>query len=254
MHRFYLAPEACLGENLTLAGSEAHHAVHVLRLRRGEQLILLDGAGVERVCEVTQTAKSIINLHVLQRRSVPPLPYQLTLVQAIPKGKLFEAIVQKATELGVSRVVPLLSERVITHLDGSDAIQKTKKWQGVALEAIKQCGSAWLPRVDAPLNIPQFLQQRNKFDLDLVGSLQPGSPHPRVHLSEFQQIHQRQPSSVCVWIGPEGDFTPEELAAIQSAGALPITLGRLVLRTETAALYCLSFLAYELQSPLPSHR
>jgi 16S rRNA (uracil1498-N3)-methyltransferase len=254
MHRFYLAPGDSVGENLTLAGSEAHHAVHVLRLRRGEQLILLDGAGVERICEVTQTAKSGINLHVLQKRNIPPLPYQLTLVQAIPKGKLLESTIQKATELGVSRVVPLLTERVVTHLEGADVLQKARKWQGVALEAIKQCGSAWLPQVDAPLNIPQFLQQQNKFELNLVGSLQPGSIHPRVHLSEFQQIHQRHPSSVCVWIGPEGDFTSEELAAIQSAGALPITLGRLVLRTETAALYCLSFLAYELQSPLPCHR
>ena len=249
MQRFFLAPEACRSENLALEGSEAHHALHVLRVRQGERVTVLDGAGVERLCEVVQHERSRVHLRVVEARTIPPLPYEITLAQAVPRGKLFESIVQKATELGVHRIVPLLSERVVTHLDEEQASQKAVKWQGVALEAIKQCGAPWLPKVEPAIKPHQFLAQKPQFDLVLVGSLQPGAQHPRKHFIEFQRVHHQKPRTLCVWIGPEGDFTLEELNEIQSAGALPITLGRLVLRTDTAATYCLSFLNYELLAP-----
>jgi len=191
-----------------------------------------------------------VRLQVIQKRFIPPLPWQITLLQAIPKGKLFESIVQKATELGVWRIVPLLSERVVMRL-GQKA-EKAGKWQSVAVEAIKQCGSAWLPRVETPLTPEQFLAREEQFDLPLIGSLQTDAQHPRQYFSNFQTQHDSPPKTLCVWIGPEGDFTPAEMTAIQGAGVLPITLGRLVLRTETAALYCLSIINYELQSHLPA--
>lgn len=249
MHRFFLAPEAGRSENLTLEGSEAHHALHVLRVRQGERVTVLDGAGVERLCEVIQHERSRVHLRVVETRTIPPLPYEITLAQAVPRGKLFESIVQKATELGAHRIVPLLTERVVTHLDEEQASQKAAKWQAVAVEAIKQCGAPWLPKVEPATKPAQFLAQKEQFDLVLVGSLQPGAQHPRKHFSEFQRVHHRKPRTLCVWIGPEGDFTLDELHEIQAAGALPITLGRLVLRTDTAATYCLSFLNYELQTP-----
>src|SRR5512144_1630043 len=113
MHRFFLAPEASRSENLTLEGSEAHHALHVLRVRQGERVTVLDGAGVERLCEVIQHERSRVLLRVVETRTIPPLPYEITLAQAVPRGKLFESIVQKATELGAHRIVPLLTERVV---------------------------------------------------------------------------------------------------------------------------------------------
>jgi 16S rRNA (uracil1498-N3)-methyltransferase len=171
------------------------------------------------------------------------------LVQALPKGKLFESIVQKATELGVSQIVPLLSERVVTHLDAKDCAHKTQKWQAVAVEAIKQCGSSWLPRVMSPVTANQLLKQTEECEFALVGSLQPGAQHPHECFRTFQSKHGRMPRSARIWIGPEGDFTPEELGAIQASGACPVSLGPLVLRTETAAIYCLSILNYELTSP-----
>ena len=102
------------------------------------------------------------------------------------------------------------------------------------------------------MTIEQYLARKENFDLSLVGSLQKERRHPRECFREFQAKHGRLPQSVGVWIGPEGDFTPEELEAIQAAGALPISLGRLVLRVETAAIYCLSILNYELNSVLES--
>jgi 16S rRNA (uracil1498-N3)-methyltransferase len=248
MHRFYLPPGEWAEPAPLLRGREAHHALHVLRVRRGERVVLLNGAGLECQCEVQDCARDSVRLSVIEKRSLPPLPYQLTLLQALPKGKLIESIIQKATELGVWRIVPLLSERVVAQLDQEDAGQKAAKWQLTAVEAIKQCGSPWLPKVEAPLSPRDFLARQERFALPLVASLQPGSRHPREYFRAFEVQQGRKPESVSVWVGPEGDFTPAELAAIQSAGAQPITLGPLVLRSETAALYCLSILNYELQS------
>jgi 16S rRNA (uracil1498-N3)-methyltransferase len=164
-------------------------------------------------------------------------------LQAIPKGKLFELIIQKATELGAARIVPLLSERVVVDLNKKEAARKWAKWQLVAVEAIKQCGAHWLPRVESPITPRQFLAGDEHFDLVLLGSLQADAKHPRAFLQS-----ESKPKSAAVWIGPEGDFAPGEIDEIKTSGAHPITLGPLVLRTETAATYCLSILNYEFSS------
>ena len=246
MHRFYLPPERCAGNALRLDGREAHHALHVMRLKRGDAITILDGAGNEFFCEVESSARDSVALAVKKKKSTPPLPCAITLLQAVPKGKIIESIIQKSVELGAHRVVPILSERVLTQLDGNDAEKKRDKWQQVAIEAIKQCGAAWLPRVEAPVTPAQFIARAEKFDLLLVGSLQSERRHPREVLHEFATKRGRLPQSVGVWIGPEGDFSVDELNAIQAAGAQPISLGQLVLRVETATIYCLSFLNYEL--------
>ena len=249
MHRFYLPEDQCRDSRLTLEGSEAHHGLHVLRLRTGERVAVLDGAGHELLCETRALKKDTVELEVLQKNSIPPLPYQLTLVQAIPKGKLIESIIQKATELGATRIVPLISERVVTQIDEEASADKLEKWRQVAVESIKQCGSPWLPQIDPPLTPKAFLARGELFDLPLIASLQSDSQHPREWFKRFVAEKQRRPQSVCVWVGPEGDFTPAEMSSAKSAGTLPITLGRLVLRSETAAIYCLSVLNYELQTP-----
>jgi 16S rRNA (uracil1498-N3)-methyltransferase len=249
MHRFYLPPEQTKTDALTLRGHEAHHALHVLRIRNGERVVVLDGAGQQLHCDVTAHHRDFISFAVRERITVPPPSCAITLLQAIPKGKIIESIIQKATELGVARVVPILSERVVTHLDSDSAGAKAEKWQQVAIEAIKQCGSGWLPKVAVPVTPQEFLAHRESFELSLVGSLESGSRHPRVWFEEFIARHQRSPKSISVWVGPEGDFSADEYAAIQRAGALPITLGPLVLRVETAATYCLSVLNYELTAP-----
>lgn len=266
MHRFYLPPEPvgqassrsapvarkadrlAAGSTLRLEGREAHHALHVLRLKRGDAVTVLDGAGNEFACEVGSSTRDSVALAVKQKKFTPPMACAITLLQAVPKGKIIESIIQKSVELGVRRVVPVLSERVVTQLDGDNAEKKRDKWQQVAIEAIKQCGAAWLPRVETPVTIEQFIARAEPFELMLVGSLQPERRHPREVLREFESQHGRAPQSVGIWIGPEGDFTLNELRTIQAAGARPISLGQLVLRVETATIYCLSFLNYELQT------
>lgn len=249
MHRFFVPPAACHGDSFELTGAEAHHAARVLRLRRGDSVVVLDGAGTELACAVAGTAQGAVRLDVCERRTHPRPAFQITLLQALPKGKLFESIVQKATELGASRIVPVLSERVVSQLDETKAESRQAHWQQVAIEAVKQCGAPWLPRVEAPQSPAAFLACGERFDLPFVASLQPGSRHPRAWFDQFRSEHGGAPSSVAVWVGPEGDFTAAEIEAITAAGARPITLGPLVLRVETAAVYCLSVLNYELRSP-----
>lgn len=248
MHRFHLPPPQCKSATLVLTGSEAHHALRVLRVQRGEQVTVLDGAGGEFLCQIQNADRRGLELTVVKKQIVPPLPCQITLLQSIPKGKIIESIIQKAVELGAFRIVPILAERVVAQLTGDDAGQKKEKWQQVAIEAIKQCGAAWLPKVEAPVTPEQFIAQKESFDLSLVGSLQSDARHARECFQEFQARHGRLPASAAIWIGPEGDFTSAEMDAIKAAGALPLTLGRLVLRVETAAVYCLSILNYELQA------
>jgi 16S rRNA (uracil1498-N3)-methyltransferase len=248
MHRFFLPPEECNSDVLKLTGREAHHALDVLRVREKESLSVLDGAGREFLCEVQTAVRKEVRLGVLEKKVYPARAFRITLLQALPKGKIIEAIIQKATELGVFRIVPLLSERVVSHLNDDEADRKTEKWKQVAIEAIKQCGSPWLPEIDPPVSPREFLERREKFDLAFVAALASEREHPRKYLREFDAEYHRRPQSLCVWIGPEGDFTLDEVDAIKASGAMPITLGPQVLRTETAAIYCLSVLNYELQS------
>lgn len=250
IHRFYLPPEQCRGEALLLTGSEARHAVQVLRLRRGQRVVVLNGAGLEFLCQTQESAHGKVSLAILDRQAVPAPACQITLLQAVPKGQTIESIVRQAAELGASRIVPLLTERVVTRFSAREAAHKTEKWQRVAIEAIKQCGLAWLPKVQSPSPLQEWLARQEQFELPFLASLQAGSRHPRQYFEAFGAKHGRAPRTACVWVGPEGDFTPAETDAIKAAGSLPITLGPRVLRADTAAAYCLSVLSYELQARL----
>jgi 16S rRNA (uracil1498-N3)-methyltransferase len=249
MHRFYLPPAQCRPPLLELTGREAHHARDVLRLERGGRVTVLDGAGGQYFCEVRDGDRHGVRLAVLSATAAAAPAARITLIQAVPKGKIFESILQKATELGVARVVPLLSERVATRLDGVEGREKAEKWRQCAIEAIKQCGQPWLPEVEEPLSLPVLLARGASFDLALVGSLQGDGRHARVWFQEYEAQHGRRPFSVGAWIGPEGDFTGEEMDLIRGAGARPIDLGALVLRSETAALCTLAVIAHELRAP-----
>jgi 16S rRNA (uracil1498-N3)-methyltransferase len=254
MHRFYAPPDQSRQSLFNLPEREAHHALNVLRVRVGERVVVLDGAGQELLCEVREATRRDVAVQVLQRTSIPPLPYQLTLVQALPKSKAMDLIVQKATELGLAHLMPIIAERSVSQPEEENAAGKVEKWQAAVIEAAKQCGLAWLPKVHMPVTPQALLQRGDKFDLTLIASLQGEARHPREHIETFASDRGRLPRSIAIWIGPEGDFTPAEINLARGAGALPITLGQLILRSETAAIYGLSVLNYEMQAPRPESR
>jgi 16S rRNA (uracil1498-N3)-methyltransferase len=246
MHRFYLAPEHWQSDALALTGTEAHHCRNVLRLEPGDKVVLFDGRGHELTAEITSSDSPEISLRKLHEAQTPPLRCQITLAQAIPKGKNMDLIVQKAIEIGAAEIAPILSDRTVVRLDEESAASKQSKWQTVAIEAAKQCGQNWLPRVHVPQTMAQFFQQPRRFDLQLIGSLQSDAVHLKKILAEYSAEHGDRPTSVLMLVGPEGDFTPAELSLARSHGCRPITLGPIVLRVETASIYCLSVLSYEL--------
>jgi 16S rRNA (uracil1498-N3)-methyltransferase len=248
MHRFHLPPEACQGEILTLTGAEAHHAMHVLRLRPGDPVTVLDGAGGIHEGAVTHPDRHRVSLTITRRRTVPRPDHRITLIQAVTKTRSMEWIVQKATELGLARLMPVLTERSVPQFTGAEAARKAGRWREIAVESLKQCGTPWLPDISRPQPLPALLAAPPACDLSLVASLHAGACDARRPLEDFRTRHGCPPSEVGVWIGPEGDFTASELAAICATGAVPITLGPLVLRAETAAVYCLSVLGYELRA------
>ena len=243
MPRFYIPPFAWNPDRLALDASEAHHAVDVLRMKAGDRATVFNGEGAEAEVELVKVGKQGVEIRKLTLQKAAPLRCRITLGQAVPKGKNMELIIEKATELGAAGIAPLLSERTVVRGTEDDHVRKQHKWQRVAVEACKQCGQNWLPRVQKPLSPKAFFESGQAFDLMLVASLQSDALALKSVLAESAA---KKPANVLILVGPEGDFTPAEMSLIKSAGCRPVTLGPIILRTETAALYCLSVLAHEL--------
>jgi 16S rRNA (uracil1498-N3)-methyltransferase len=246
--RAFCAPASAEPSQLTLSPEESHHLVAVNRARAGDTVVAFDGRGNEWICALISERKNAAVLEVRFKQTLKPLPYEITLGQALPKGQFMDAIVRKATEIGTARIVPLESERTQVHLAGDRSDRKIEKWQTAALEAAKQCGNPFVPEISQVQNAAAFMESARGFDLKLIASLQPGAKSLKTVLAAFRLANDRAPKKVLWLVGPEGDFTPAEMSLAQSSGFEPITLGPLVLRCETAAAYALSILSYELQN------
>ncbi len=244
MARFYLPPQSWSAPVWELTGDEAHHATRVMRIKKGDACIVFDGCGRAARVTVADAPRnsSVLLTPVEELPPTPPIAH-ITLCQSVPKGSNMDLVIQKAVELGVSKIIPLITDRTIVRLDAKEAAAKHLKWQRTALEACKQCGQNTLPVITPPVLFTEWLKNDVPQGLNIIASLAPGARPIRQTLEEARDKGVKQASLL---VGPEGDFTPQETAAALQAGFAPVTLGPIVLRVETATFFGITAMRYAL--------
>jgi 16S rRNA (uracil1498-N3)-methyltransferase len=241
MARFHL-PRECWGPEAALTGDEARHLSQVLRVREGGHISVFDGMGASAPAEVVRITRHRVELRIGEIGHSDARRPAVLLAQAVPKGKTMDWIVQKSVELGVAEIQPLITRNTVVQVGDDEAPKKREKWQRVALEACKQCGQNFLPAVAEPCDFASWIAGVGEMaGVKLIASLTDGARPFREVLRDLPGV----PDAVTLLIGPEGDFTPEETSAALAAGFVPVTLGDIVLRVETASLFGMSALRYE---------
>jgi 16S rRNA (uracil1498-N3)-methyltransferase len=235
MARFFLPP-AAWQSIAQLEEEESRHCAQVLRLSAGDGITVFDGCGRSAKATIRQVSKHAVSIELSEETSDPAPRPLITLAQAVPKGKTMEWIIEKAVELGVSRIVPLVTRHTVVKYDADEAVKKAQKWQKVALEACKQCGQNRMPQVEVPVDGRAFLSQPGNGGR-IIASLAPGALPLKEVIGEFSAAEE-----ITILIGPEGDFSLEEAQLALDAGYRPATLGPLVLRSETAAMFAIASL------------
>lgn len=230
VHRFYVAPEDAGADEIALSVEEAHHALRVVRVQAGDPVVLFDGQGLEIDGTVRHVAHRDVVVAARERRYATKPRIRLTLVQAwLHRDKSVESLVQRGSELGVVHFRFFRADR------SEHAPRLNPKWRRVAIEACKQSGRAWLPSFEAVSNLAASLE-------DLEGTLLVATKHlPPVPLREAAKGND-----IALVVGPEGDFTPEELDIAERHGATPISLGSATYRSEVAAVAACTLIFYEL--------
>jgi 16S rRNA (uracil1498-N3)-methyltransferase len=241
VRRFTIAPERISGDRVAFDAAETRHLVRVLRLRPGDLVIAADGHGHAYRVRIVTLGATATGTIVGPAAAADESRLAISLVQGVPKGDQMETVIRAATELGVARILPALTERTVVRLDAAGWRERARRWQRVAREATKQCGRAHVPVVEPPQPLATWVAGDDQAELRVCLWEGEGTPLRRV-------VHglERRPRRAAVIVGPEGGLTVEEVALARDAGYLPVTLGRRILRTETAALTAVALLQYTL--------
>jgi 16S rRNA (uracil1498-N3)-methyltransferase len=243
----YFADEPISGDRVTLSGAEAHHLIHVMRAARGTQVALFDGSGDEFSAVVERLGRTEVEVSILARESVSrELPFELTLGVALPKGDRQKWLVEKAVELGVSRIVPLKTRRSVAQPEKQSLVRLRR----AVIEASKQCGRNRLLHIDQPRAWPNFLGDAADMTCRLLAHPGGKAESELRMLSEEDLAEQESlcrqppsPASFCLAVGPEGGFADEEVALAVAAGWQVLDIGPRILRVETAALMMAAVIA-----------
>lgn len=246
MQRFFVTPDQVGEDKIRIQGSDVNHMKNVLRMRPGEEVMVSDGNNRQYRCRVEDYPDGEAVLAILEAGLVDTeLPSRIYLFQGLPKQEKMELIVQKAVELGVCQVIPVQTRRCVVKLDAKKAAKKVQRWQQIAESAAKQAGRGYIPAVSEVMTFQGALAFSEALDIRLIPyELADGMEGTRKILDGI-----RPGQSVGIFIGPEGGFEKEEVSRAVEAGAMPITLGKRILRTETAGIAVLSILMYRLEKP-----
>lgn len=244
MQRFFVTPAQVGEEEIYIEGSDVNHMKNVLRMKAGEELMVSDGNNWQYRCAVKEYLPEKAVLKILKKELVDTeLPSKLYLFQGLPKQDKMELIVQKAVELGVCQVIPVMTRRCVVKLDAKKAAKKVSRWQQIAESAAKQAGRGYIPEIRDVMTLEEALAFAGQLDVRLIPyELAEGMEHTRDVIGKIMPGQ-----SVGIFIGPEGGFEKEEVEQAVEKGVLPVTLGKRILRTETAGLAVLSVLMYRLE-------
>lgn len=240
MHRIFVTPAEVHRHRIELRNrDEVHHLTRVLRAKLGEPIVCIDGAGVAYHGTISEIGRQSVTVEVTDTRTEAPPAIQITIAQALITAERFEWALQKLTELGVTRIIPLITERTIVRIEKKQESLKLERWRRICREAAKQCGWSFLPEVTPPMHLSRALAACGSEAMRLLPTLcLPGPPLSDV-LGGARGLRE-----VCVFIGPEGDFTPEEAREAATRGAQAVSLGSRTLRTETASIAVAAILQY----------
>lgn len=247
MQRFFVEPHQIDEEahQIHITGSDVNHISNVLRMKTGEELWISDGSKYEYRCTIESFEPDEVILHIVYSQEPEyELPCRIYLFQGLPKADKMELIIQKAVELGAYEIIPVETKRCVVKLDGRKSAKKTARWQQIAESAAKQSKRMLIPNVHEVLTFREALKYAESMDVRLVPyELARGMQETKEILAEIEPGQ-----SVGIFIGPEGGFEEKEIEAAIEGGAKPITLGRRILRTETAGLAILSVLMFQLEN------
>ena len=245
MYHFFVTPEQVKGEEIEIVGLDVNHIKNVLRMKNGEKLQISDGNNRMYLCEISEMSTEKIRVSVQEELPCDKeLPSRIYLFQGLPKGDKMELIIQKAVELGVYEIIPVETKRAVVKLDEKKATKKVERWNSIAEGGAKQSGRNIIPKVTDVMSYKEALGYASTLDVILLPyELAEGMEETRRIVEEIMPGQ-----SVGVFIGPEGGFETLEVEQAIANGAKVITLGKRILRTETAGLTTLSILMYHLES------
>jgi len=243
MNRFFVDPETLRGEDVELDKPLSHRLLHVLRLRAGDRIVLLDGRGGEYEAVLDEVSGSLIRARVLSRREGLPEPAtRVVLCQSIVKGDRFDWVLEKGTEIGVAKFIPLVSERGVVR-PRAGRVERIERWQRIVREAAEQCGRSRMPEVTIPVSFDEAVQTAKGL------RLLPWEGERNTTLRQaMREIAGRAQDRVTVslFIGPEGGFAADEVERAVDNGAQTVSLGPRILRSETAGIVAAAAVLYEL--------
>jgi len=249
MQHFYIDREILPNEQIELTGEDHNHIKNVLRMKRGEKVVINDTKGISHICALAGFGEGCSCFD--EEESYPcetELPVKLVLYQGIPKKDKMDLIIEKAVELGVSRIVPVMTKRVIVKIeDDKKEARKLERWRAIAKSAAMQSGRGIIPCVDGVMTFKQALDDAGRADKTLIPYEESETLGCTMESSREIVGNLKGAKSVGIFIGPEGGFEASEVEEAMKAGALPISLGKRILRTETAGLTALSIIMFSLE-------
>lgn len=249
MHHFFVNPEQVEDGLIRITGSDVNHIKNVLRIKQGEEMLVSDGTGRDYLCQAEEIAGLEVTVRILEtEEEVRELPSRIWLFQGLPKSDKMEFIIQKAVELGAAGIVPVSTRNTVVKLDPKKEEAKVKRWQAIAESAAKQSKRSLVPRVSGIMTLKEAFDyvESQGFSVRLI----PYEHEAGMDGTKTELDAAGPGQDIAVFIGPEGGFDEREIELALSKGVRPISLGRRILRTETAGLALLSVLMMRLEGAL----